>query len=383
MKSLSIKTSLKGLPGVEDVLRFRAKRPVVPRKVTRVRASTKEAIASGEVSGTWRELVSSGSRDRIFPQVGRWTEDCIFQNARSVQYPECFLAELEEASQWDYAVLSGESLLADLSYEPGLSRASGRNHSFLRRRFAPRSIQVDVGIALCSSWADVAYYHWMIELLPRIKLLQMAGVSTQIPIFVNALEKPFQRETLAKLGIRTAVGLNGGVVNAKTLIAPSWAGITADPPRWAIDFLRDSFLPCAGATSGPGRVYISRADTRSRRVTNEKALLSALESKGFMSVESASLTLGEQVDLFSRATHIVAPHGGGLTNIVFCNPECRVVELFGPKYVNPCYWSLAELVGLDYHAEIAPGEREYFYDGPRVADDYEVDIERVLQAVER
>jgi len=91
----------------------------------------------------------------------------------------------------------------------------------------------------------------------------------------------------------------------------------------------------------------------------------------------------EQVALFMNASHIVAPHGGGLTNIVFCNAGCRVVELFGPKYVNPCYWSLAELVGLDYHAEIAPGVREYLYDGPRVADDYEVDVERVLQAVER
>jgi capsular polysaccharide biosynthesis protein len=381
VKSLSIKTSLKGLPGVEDVLRFRARRPVAPRKVTRVRASTKEAIASGEVSGTWRELVSSGSRDRVFPGGGGWTEDRIFQDARVVRYPECFLTELKGASQWDYAVLSGESLLTDLSYEPGLDRATGRNHSFLRRRFAPRPIHVDVGIALCSSWADVAYYHWMIELLPRIQLLRMAGVSTKLPVFVNSLAKPFQRDTLDKLGIRTAIGLDGGLVEARTLLAPSWAGITADPPRWAIDFLRESFLPPAGAGSGPTRLYVSRADTGSRRVKNEKDLVAALASKGFVSVVSAPLSFAEQVEMFSRATHIVAPHGGGLTNIVFCNPDCRVVELFGPKYVNPCYWSLAELVGLDYRAEIAPGAREYLYDGPRVADDYEVDIERVLQAV--
>jgi hypothetical protein len=36
----------------------------------------------------------------------------------------------------------------------------------------------------------------------------------------------------------------------------------------------------------------------------------------------------------------VAPHGAALTNLNFCRPGVRVLELFAPGYLNPGYWSI-------------------------------------------
>jgi hypothetical protein len=46
----------------------------------------------------------------------------------------------------------------------------------------------------------------------------------------------------------------------------------------------------------------------------------------------------------------------GLTNLVFCRPGTGIVALFPPTYINPCYWVLADHLGLRYHACWGEGE---------------------------
>jgi len=49
----------------------------------------------------------------------------------------------------------------------------------------------------------------------------------------------------------------------------------------------------------------------------------------------------------ANAEAIIAPHGAGLTNLVFCAPGARVVELF-PSLTVDCYYRLSVDLGLEY-----------------------------------
>jgi capsular polysaccharide biosynthesis protein len=61
------------------------------------------------------------------------------------------------------------------------------------------------------------------------------------------------------------------------------------------------------------------------------------------------MTFSEQVKLFAETEIVVAPHGAGLTNIMFCPEKTVVVELFGPPhYIRPDYFQLAHNLGLQY-----------------------------------
>jgi capsular polysaccharide biosynthesis protein len=55
----------------------------------------------------------------------------------------------------------------------------------------------------------------------------------------------------------------------------------------------------------------------------------------------------EQIALFSRAKAIVAPHGSGLTNIIFCGSGTKVIELVSPNYIRHYYWAIAQQLNLD------------------------------------
>jgi capsular polysaccharide biosynthesis protein len=46
---------------------------------------------------------------------------------------------------------------------------------------------------------------------------------------------------------------------------------------------------------------------------------------------------------------VLAPHGAGLSNIVFCQPGTKVIELFAPTYIPPCYRIISNICGLEHY----------------------------------
>lgn len=62
----------------------------------------------------------------------------------------------------------------------------------------------------------------------------------------------------------------------------------------------------------------------------------------------ASWSVAEQARLFRSARLVIANHGAGCTNVVFCEPGTHFVEL--PPVLFPCYRNLAQRSGLHYHS---------------------------------
>ena len=80
--------------------------------------------------------------------------------------------------------------------------------------------------------------------------------------------------------------------------------------------------------------------------------------RGFTVLDPGSLSVQEQIDHFAAARVVVAPHGAALTNLSFCRPGVRVLELFAPGYLNPGYWSIVSNVeGARYRYLVAPTPR--------------------------
>jgi capsular polysaccharide biosynthesis protein len=70
---------------------------------------------------------------------------------------------------------------------------------------------------------------------------------------------------------------------------------------------------------------------------------------GFQTFVTESLSVVEQIALFYHAKIIVAPHGSGLTNIIFCQKGAKVIELVSPHYLRPYYSIISQLLGLEHY----------------------------------
>ena len=128
-----------------------------------------------------------------------------------------------------------------------------------------------------------------------------------------------------------------------------------------------------------------------RRLVDEDAVLPGLERRGFVRIDPGTLGLQEQIDVFAGAEAVVAPHGAGLANLVFARPDVRVLELFAPSYVNPCYWQLVSALGAGerYRYLVADVPERAAARGVRpgaamqgVLTDIVLDPERLLGAVD-
>ena len=205
-----------------------------------------------------------------------------------------------------------------------------------------------------------SFYHWMLETLPRLELLRLAGVDAD-HYFVGQDTFAFQRRTLDMLGVPADRTI--GNTSRKThiqadciaLAAPTGSRQMEHTPMWVVEWLRRKFLTQAPAKEATGRLYVAK---RSRGVTNEAELVSLLESRGFRTLYLEDLPIEEQTACFANAEVVVAAHGAGLTHIVFSRAGTTVIELFSPDRIGPCFWNLCHqlnLVHVSVVGEIPPG----------------------------
>ncbi len=198
---------------------------------------------------------------------------------------------------------------------------------------------------LMSDVGDGNYCHWLIDELPRLALLRGR---TDVTIVIAEIDAPWRRDLLDIVGIAPERIVTLGphdALRADTLLIPGSGRDMQHPARkgaaWVFDWLRGEVALPALARSVPAarpkRLYIGRGDAPGRRLLNQAALLRVLEPAGFASVTLAGMPVAEQVALFAGAEAIVALHGAGLTNLVFCDPGASVIEIFTPGFGNPCF----------------------------------------------
>jgi len=73
------------------------------------------------------------------------------------------------------------------------------------------------------------------------------------------------------------------------------------------------------------KIYISRQGSLTRNIHNHDELLLAL--KGWETVALEKMSIAEQIKLFSQASHVFAPHGAGLINLIWCKEGTKVAEV--------------------------------------------------------
>ncbi len=273
----------------------------------------------------------------------------------STYEPESFIAIVSNVRVWGSAstsaiITSNEKLVADIS--------TGAAELILLSKQLPPPVKIDGTVAFLSvQLAHGNYYHWMIDLISRFDLLIRSGIPLESinKFVVNARFFTYQQETLEILGIPPDKIIESREINhfhATTLIVPSPLALDKfRSPKWIFSFLRNKFLlpKFLDNSTYAKRIYISRSQARYRKILNEAEMINFLEKYGFQKVTFESMSFAEQVACMARAEVVIAPHGAGLTNIVFCDPGTKVIEFFSSLYVANCYWEICHSCSLEHY----------------------------------
>ena len=221
------------------------------------------------------------------------------------------------------------------------------------------------------------YCHWLLEELPRLLALNRAE---SVGLIANQ-RAPFIREAFALGRFHGPIWTVGRHTHfeCEHLIVPELIGRSGPGYAEALQRIREFTEPWRGTASGfSERLYISRENAGRRRVLNEHELWPQLAARGFVKLRPEELSWKEQINAFAHAREVVAPHGAGLANLVFCPPGVKVVEFFHRSYVNPCFGQLAACVDADYRpvVPIGPDPLACSHQGNRY--DIEADVPAII-----
>jgi hypothetical protein len=233
-------------------------------------------------------------------------------------------------------------------------------------------------VAVLSAFVGRGYFHWLWDVLPRLGLLEDAGVDLdEVDRFlVPGYFSGFQIETLTSLGIgrsRVLSSLQDRHIEADRLLVPSLPRATGVIPTWATEYLRRAFPPMKPSGSDfPTRIYIVRKATDHGLLEGEDELTVRLKRRGFVPVAMENFTLREKAWLLGRAEAVLGPSGAGLCNIVFCQPGTKVIEIRVQPYPVMEPWDIANRCGLDFY-DVLPidygGQQKSMVTSGAVAED--------------
>lgn len=92
-----------------------------------------------------------------------------------------------------------------------------------------------------------------------------------------------------------------------------------------------------------------------RRVVNDEEIINKLTGLGFYCTSFEELSYVGAFELMQMTNLFIGIHGGGLTNMMFLQPNSAVIEIKNdnPNPNSHCYWHLARSLKFDYTMFVA------------------------------
>lgn len=242
------------------------------------------------------------------------------------------------------------------------------------------------------------YYHWMMEILVKLELLEQLSEFDKIPLLVNEgnAETKNLMDALALLAPDRQVVLMGKHDSylVETLVyinAPNSCPYNLRKNfeirirdfafrESTIKFLRQSLLGelTDGHKAATERIFMARRGTR--RGYNQEEIFEILARYGFRKVFMEEMSLREQIELVSKSEMIVGPTGAAWTNLVFCQPGTKCLCWMAVESSGfSGYSNIAKIVGADLryltYKTGAKSTRELY------STDYHLDKEKFQRAL--
>ena len=258
----------------------------------------------------------------------------------------------------DGAVLHDGNLVYDSTFDLAPWEPQSNARSFL----AGQRISLQKNITISRRYSNGDYFigfngrhtnycHWIQQTIPwHLAYLEMKAqypeLKLVLPPFENGL---FRYQTLKLLGIsdsEVVIVDNNEAVSFESAFFCSRIDLWI-PPKYSVTAAKRLGDPVKADLASSERVFLHRRVDR-RKFVNFDEHRALLERRGFQIVEFEDASVARQISTLKRARFVIAEHGAGIINVMFCQPGARLLELFNPVCVQPAFWSIASACNLEY-----------------------------------
>ena len=183
--------------------------------------------------------------------------------------------------------------------------------------------------------------HWFYNLFPNIKIIVHKDVPKQI------------FEALALIGItqKDIMLIGDEHVKVKKLyFIDFWNHHFAHSPKifQYIEMLKKNVISKKSTQQPTKKLFINRNDAATRHIINHNEVAQFLKNQGFLEISCGNLSFEEQIEYFASAEEVVGISGAAMSNIVFCQPETKIVILSPNSMASFYFWDVAHHAKVNY-----------------------------------
>ena len=195
---------------------------------------------------------------------------------------------------------------------------------------------------LLSTRADVNWFHWLIETLPKLFIAD-SSIDAAVPLLISSRIPPTAKDSLALLSQRKVIefdSIRGVTLDELHIISPvifnpdtlhMWLSENSNQlNKDAITALRNTvlnrLLPAERDSNYPDKLFVARR-TGARGLVNGLSIRRMLRRIGFVSFEPETRGFADQVLAFNKAHTIVMVGGASMANLIFCHKGAKVIFL--------------------------------------------------------
>ncbi|HVX35467.1 MAG TPA: glycosyltransferase family 61 protein [Hyphomicrobium sp.] len=199
-----------------------------------------------------------------------------------------------------------------------------------------------------------SYGHWLMFLLNRVNAAIDHGLLANRKLLMPAELSGWMKETLRLIGIveeQIIFYPRGQEMSVRDALVVSTLDFSSSDLYRS---LRARIRQGAGVeivdwkNSAAPFVFLSRKAQLRRMLLDEDKICALAQKLGYTIVSPETLSIADQVRLFSNAAAVVGPGGSAFANVLYCEDGARILCLKGEEKVSPFVLDLAVANNLDF-----------------------------------
>jgi hypothetical protein len=197
------------------------------------------------------------------------------------------------------------------------------------------------------------FYHWLVEDLPGT-ISAMETFPQEIPLIVIK-KPPNYVEDFLKTTTRSVIRTSN-FANVHKLYIVDKGSSSGWPQPTDLKILNnyEPFKSAKKRTQRDEYIYISRLKS-SRSPSNENEIQLLFEKNGFTVYYLENYDLLQQISIISSARVIAGIHGAGLTNLIWMEKNCTVLDIVNENYWTEAYFKASFISGVKYESYVYEG----------------------------
>tara|TARA_Y100001958_G_C21241025_1_gene568763 strand:- start:1762 stop:2853 length:1092 start_codon:yes stop_codon:yes gene_type:complete len=210
------------------------------------------------------------------------------------------------------------------------------------------------------------YFHWFFDILPKIYIVKKKyNLNYFNYLYLPKIKFDYQKQTLNILKIPIKKILDSKknkhfysdeIVTCEHpyFKKSKWWDNYTNIPDWIVNENLKNFKKNQIKNNSAKiykKIYIDRSDTTHphNQISNIKEIYKILKKYNFKIIKLAHISFNNQIKLFNNAKIIIAPHGAGLKNLIYCKKKTVIIELKEKSFSkNHLYQHLSKICELKH-----------------------------------